>query len=83
MGEQKRRQSLGFLGATNRFPQGSLGPHDEGELRIAISDADSRGNIHIMFGKEISWLAMPREQAIRIVKGLLTKAGAKRIEVEF
>jgi hypothetical protein len=70
------------LGGTGKFPDGSLGPHDEGELKMAIA-VDRHGNIHFNFGKDVSWFALPKGQAIDFAKTILTKAGAKKIEVEF
>lgn len=72
------------LGATGKYPHGvSARPGDEGELRMAISSPDSQGNIHIDFGKQVAWLALPREQAVQFGKMLMIKAGAKKITVEF
>ena len=83
MGQAKRRRDMG-LGATGEFPDGvSRRPGDEGALRMAISDADSEGNIHMDFGKEIAWIAFPRDQAIQLAQMLLAKAGAKKVEISF
>jgi hypothetical protein len=72
------------LGATGRYPHGlSRRPGDEGELRMAISDPDAQGNIHINFGKEVAWVAFPKEQAVQLARMLLKKAGAKVVSVEF
>lgn len=68
------------LGATGEFPEGSLGPHDEGALKMGVAH-DSKGNVHRNFGKEISWFAVPPEQAIELGKLLMRHAGAKKIEV--
>lgn len=38
------------LGATGKFPDGSLGPHDEGALQMAVAH-DSKGLVHVNFGK--------------------------------
>lgn len=72
------------LGATGDYPQGiSRRPGDEGGLRMAISDRDSEGLIHIDFGKQVAWLALPAPQAVEFAKLLMRKAGAKKITVEF
>lgn len=42
-----------LLGATGRFPQGSYGKHDEGELRIGIA-RDRYNNVRIDFGKPVT-----------------------------
>lgn len=68
------------LGATGKFPQGQLGPDDEGALNIGIA-VDSHGTIILNFGKECSWIGMPQAQAIEFAKLILRKAGAKKIEV--
>ena len=70
------------LGATGNFPDGSLGPHDEGELRMAISDKDSRGLIHFNFGKSVEWFALPAADAVTLARMILRKAGAKKVEIE-
>jgi hypothetical protein len=83
MGAAKRRRDFG-LGATGEFPEGvSRRPGDEGALRMAISDADSEGNIHMDFGKEVAWIAFPRSHAIQLARLLLAKAGAKKVEITF
>jgi hypothetical protein len=69
------------LGATGRFPAGSLGPNDEGELQFAIS-RDSNGLVHINFGKDVSWLALEPETAIELAKTLLKCAGARKVTIE-
>lgn len=68
------------LGATGKFPDGALGPHDEGELQFGVSH-DSKGNVHVNFGKEVSWFAMPPETAVQFARLLLQHAGAKKVEV--
>lgn len=68
------------LGATGKYPKGSLGPHDEGALALGVAN-DGQGNVHINFGKDISWLAMPPEQAVEFAKLILRHAGAKKVEV--
>lgn len=80
MGEAKRRRDIG---ATGEYPDGMIRQDDEGALRFAVSDADSRGNIHIDFGTPVSWIAMPKEQAMQFGLMLLKKAGAKKVEVSF
>lgn len=68
------------LGATGKFPQGMLGPSDEGALNIGIA-VDSKGTVILNFGKECSWIGMPKAQAVEFAKLILRKAGAKKIEV--
>lgn len=68
------------FGATGLFPDGKMHPGDEGGLAMGVTH-DSKGNVHINFGKDISWLAMPADQAVELGKMLIAHAGAKRIEV--
>jgi hypothetical protein len=68
------------LGATGKFPHGSFGPHDEGELRIGVTH-DNRGNVHVNFGKDVSWFALPDHQAIELARLILRHAGAKQVDV--
>ncbi len=54
------------IGPTGRFPLGKKYDDDEGELNIGLS-VDSTTNIFRMdFGKKISWLGLPREQALQL-----------------
>lgn len=78
MGEHKQPK----LGATGKFPDGKLHPGDEGELRFGIAK-DSNGNIHIDFGKDVSWLSLPPEMAVNLARLLLRHAGATKIEISF
>jgi hypothetical protein len=68
------------LGATGKFTHGSLGPHDEGDIQVGIA-RDSKGNVHVNFGKEVSWFAMPPENAVEFAKLILRHAGAKKVEI--
>lgn len=69
------------VGPTGKFPDGSLGPHDEGEITIAVTH-DDKGNVHVDFGKDLSWLAMPKERAVGLAKLLLHHAGVLRRGVD-
>jgi hypothetical protein len=60
------------LGATGRFPEGKLRADDEGELRAAIGTM--KGQVVIDFGKPVSWLSLPPEQAKALALVLLKKA---------
>lgn len=62
-----------FLGATNRFPQGKLDKTDEGELRFAVSRQGDL--VHVDFGTEVIWLALPPNIAVEFAKALLDQAG--------
>lgn len=78
MGEAKRRR---LAGPTGEFPDGMIRPDDKGALQIAISDADSHGNIHIDFGVPVEWIALPKAQVIDLARMLLRKAGVKKVEI--
>ena len=68
------------LGATGKFPEGKLHPGDEGELNLGVA-RDAHGNVHLNFGKEIAWVAMPPEVAINLARALLKHAGVKRVDL--
>ena len=61
------------LGPTGEYPQGTLGPDDEGGLKAAMTVVG--GKIVINFGKEISWLAMTPGEARILSEALLKNAG--------
>ena len=69
------------IGATGKYPDGSMGPHDEGELQFGVA-RDSRGNVHVNFGKDVSWFALPPATAVALARLLLKHAGAKKVEIE-
>jgi hypothetical protein len=68
------------FGPTGEYPQGSLGPSDEGALQIGVAH-DNDGNVVLNFGTGVSWIAMPPENAINFAKLILRHAGAKKIEI--
>lgn len=70
------------IGATGQFPDGKMHPGDEGELRFGVA-RDSHGNVHLNFGKDVSWLSLPPATAISLAKLLLKHAGATKIELTF
>lgn len=70
------------LGPTGKFPDGSLGAHDKGELQFGVS-RDSEGRIHIAFGTKVSWLTLSPETAIELARILLRHSGAKQVEIRF
>lgn len=69
------------LGATGRYPDGSLGADDEGELAMRMA-RDERGYVHIDFGKPVTWFALPREQAIEFAKLMLKHCGIEMTPVK-
>lgn len=73
------RPPPGFFGPTKDFPRGKLNAEDEGGLRIGITEQD--GVVIIEFGTELTWLGLDKASAIEFAKIILTRAGAKKIEV--
>jgi hypothetical protein len=70
------------FGATGKYPDGSYGRHDEGELTMGVA-RDNYGNIRIDFGKPVAWMAFPPEVAINLARLLLKHAGAAKVEITF
>jgi hypothetical protein len=64
------------FGPTGAYPRGKLAPGDEGEIRAALSrEGDT---VRIDFGKDLSWLAMSRNEAKVFAAQLMEMAeGAK------
>ena len=56
------------LGATGRFPQGKIDPHDEGEIKISIGTKENK--VVVSFGKSISWIGFDKAQALEISETL-------------
>ena len=56
------------LGPTGKFPNGKLTPHDEGEIKVAITH--HAGKVVIEFGTSVQWFGMTPEQAVDIGKAL-------------
>lgn len=69
------------LGATGQYPDGSKGPHDEGELQMGVAH-DSEGTVHLNFGREVAWIGLDQAHAIQLAKMILHHAGIKRVELE-
>ncbi len=69
------------FGATGKYPKGSLGPDDQGELSMGVTH-DSKGTVILNFGKEVSWIGMPPEQAINFARLILRHAGVRKVEIE-
>ena len=65
-------EELPKLGATGLFPEGQLTPDDEGELQFAVGANPDDRLVAIQFGKPITWLAFPPENA-RALARLLVK----------
>ena len=67
------------LGPSGDYPQGKLGPDDEGGLNVQITDKD--GAVVLAFGAPVTWIGMPPAQAIEFAKLIMYRAGAKKITV--
>lgn len=65
------------LGATGDYPEGKLGPGDEGGLRAALAVAGGRVVLH--FGKSLAWLAMTPDEADAFADGLKRQAAKFRL----
>lgn len=61
-------------GATGSYPDGKIGPGDEGELRVAVSTDLIHQRIRVDFGKMLSWVSMTPEQAIQFAEVLRQRA---------
>lgn len=73
--ELKRRLKLG---ATGTHPLGKLNEDDQGGLRFAIAATD--GLVRVEFGKELSWLAIPPDVAVKFAQALLEKANEAKLQ---
>lgn len=67
---ESRRSAL--LGATGTFPQGKLNEHDEGGIRLAVGVKD--GVVMIDFGTPVTWLGLPKAEAIALGQSILQRA---------
>lgn len=74
MSTKKKATLEDFLGATGKFPEGQISPHDQGEIQIGIYR--SQGKVIVNFGKEVKWFGLNAGQAIDLGK-LLMKHGKK------
>lgn len=60
------------IGATGVYPNGKLNEDDEGQLRFAMTVHD--GVVILDFGKQIHWLGLPKEEAMKLGQMLIDKA---------
>ena len=78
-----RRASLEHLraqlGASGKFPEGKLVPHDEGEITLAVGTRD--GKVVMEFGQPTAWVGYTPQQAVQIAESLLKHARAISDEV--
>ena len=64
------------LGSTGKFPEGQVAPHDEGEIKMAVTSHE--GKVIINFGKSVAFLGMNSDQAIYFAD--LLKQHAKKLK---
>ncbi len=62
------------FGATGKFPQGKLTPHDEGEIRMGIAHDDS--TVILNFGKPTAGVGMDPTLARQLAANLIEHADA-------
>jgi hypothetical protein len=74
MVEAKRQRELidSMFGPTNKFPDGKVGPHDEGEIAFGVTEHD--GRIFIDFGTPVRQLGMTKPQAMELAATLMKRA---------
>jgi len=64
--------SDGESGPTRKFPDGSLGDGDEGELRMSLSQ---RGNTAILhFGKSVTWIGLRKQELVQFAAAFIELA---------
>lgn len=61
-------------GATGLFTEGQLPSDDEGELKIALSTDKRNRLVRIDFGKQVSWLGIPKQNAMELSSIIAKKA---------
>lgn len=69
------------LGPTGEFPDGKIADHDEGEIRLAITNYS--GRVIFNFGKQIKSLGMTPEQAEAIGYSLIENAAKAKKPTAF
>lgn len=69
----KAKEALGpMVGATGEFPDGKVGPNDEGQLQVAIAAVN--GAVRVEFGKPVAFLQMYAGEARTFAGVLLSQA---------
>jgi len=68
------------LGATGDFPKGKLNEDDEGELRMAVMINLNENLVKIHFGKPVTWLGLPKKEAMDLGRTLIKNAERLRDE---
>jgi hypothetical protein len=65
-------------GPTGDYPHGKLSDDDEGGLSVAMSHFIAPNGdrmVRLDFGKPITWVALPREQALNFAAFIVHHAG--------
>lgn len=75
--EELRRKLLdtaSFRGALGSFPNGALGPSDEGAIQFGVTEKD--GKVVLDFGTPVAWIGMEPQQAADLAGVMLRHARA-------
>lgn len=70
MNQQAKKMGLG---ATGNFPDGKISNIDEGDLVFALSYNKKHKIFYLNFGKPVSWLAIPKDEALKFANVILNK----------
>ena len=62
------------IGPTGEFPDGKVGPDDDGEIRMGVGVHAKSNTVILEFGVPVTWLGLPKKQAIALGKALIMKA---------
>jgi len=68
------------LGPTGEFPDGKLGPEDEGEIALEVSHG--AGVVKIDFGTKVRWIALPAGEALGFAQLIAVHAGQAYAAIE-
>ena len=68
--------------AKRAYPEGRMGPNDEGELAFAVGVNQESGTVVINFNKPVHWVGMGPADAVRLAEMLIGKARALGHRVE-
>lgn len=64
-------------GTTKRaYPEGRLAPDDEGELAFTVEGDEDAQVVKVDFGKPVTWVAIPPQQAVALAQVLIKYARA-------
>lgn len=63
--------------ARRAWPNGRVAAEDDGQLAFAIGADRDKGIVFVDFGKDVSWIGLPPEQAVALAELLI--ANAKKV----